>query len=221
MQAAFAPKIWGHWLPVRSTFELRSFAKILLYELEPWRLARVGNSWGLDQHCRSMWRGASPTQLTEDSGDTQRAEACALLGCTLPMKVRLNPWRLAMAEARDAFGTGANSFNWSLHPILTTPLFAVLTDINGKLLESVASAQKDWAEFVHRRVKEDIAVSQQLASCKSLGDMQQICSQYVRTAFEHYREQSERAVQRGKSTSDGLAQTLELGARDSAGGVRH
>ena len=126
-----------------------------------------------------------------------------------------------MAETRDAFGTGANSFNLSLHPILTTPLFAVLTDINGKLLESVASAQKDWAEFVHRRVKEDIAVSQQLVSCKSLGDMQQICSQYVRTAFEHYREQSERAVQRGKSTSDGLVQTLELGARDSAGGVRH
>ena len=126
-----------------------------------------------------------------------------------------------MAEARDAFGTAANSFNWSLHPMLTTPLFAVLTDINGKLLESVASAQKDWAEFVHRRVKEDIAVSQQLVSCKSLGDVQQICSQYVRTAFEHYREQSERAVQRGKSTSDGLVQTLELGARDSAGGVRH
>jgi len=121
-----------------------------------------------------------------------------------------------MAEARDAFGTAANSFNW-----MATPLFAALTDINGKLLESVAGAQKDWAEFVHRRVKEDIAVSQQLVSCKSLGDMQQICSQYVRTAFEHYREHSERAVQRGKSTSDGLVQTLELGARDSAGGVRH
>jgi|RhiMetdeSRZDD1v2_1073273.scaffolds.fasta_scaffold62322_5 hypothetical protein len=126
-----------------------------------------------------------------------------------------------MAEARDAFGTAANSFGWSLHPMLATPLFAVLTDINGKLLESVAGAQKDWAEFVHRRVKEDIAVSQQLVSCKSLGDMQQICSQYVRTAFEHYREQSERAVQRGKSTSDDLAQTLELGARESAGGMRH
>ena len=125
-----------------------------------------------------------------------------------------------MTETRDGFGAVANSFTWS-DPMRTTQLFAVLTDINGKLLESVAGAQKDWAEFVQRRIKEDIAVSQQLVSCKSLGDMQQICSQYVRTAFEHYREQSERAVQRGKSTSDGLAQTLELGAREPPGGARH
>jgi hypothetical protein len=126
-----------------------------------------------------------------------------------------------MAETRDALGTGTNSFNWSLRPVLSTPLLTVLADINGKLLESVASAQKDWAEFVHRRVKEDIAASQQLMSCKSLEDMQQVYSQYMRTAFEQYREQSERAVQRGKSTTDGLAQTLELGARESARGVRH
>ena len=127
-----------------------------------------------------------------------------------------------MTETRSvAADTDTSSFNWSLSPMLRTPLLTVLTDINGKLLESAASAQKDWAEFVHRRVKEDIAVSQQLMSCKSLGDMQQVYSQYMRTAFEQYREQSERAVQRGKSTTDGLARTLELGARESARGVPH
>lgn len=124
-----------------------------------------------------------------------------------------------MAEARDREGTG--SFNWSLRPVLSTPLLAVLTDINGKLLESVATAQKDWAEFVHQRVKEDIAVSQLLMSCKSIGDMQEIYSQYLHTAFEHYREQSERVVQRSKSTTDGLARTLELGAGEPTRGVRH
>jgi len=96
--------------------------------------------------------------------------------------------------------------------MLTTPLFAALTDINGKLLESVASAQKDWGEFVHRRVKEDIAVSQRLMSCRSLGDMRQIYTEYMRTALEHYRDQSERAVQRGKSTTEGLAKSIALGA---------
>jgi hypothetical protein len=124
-----------------------------------------------------------------------------------------------MTETRNAAAAGTNSFNWSPGPVLSTPLLAVLADINGKLLESAASAQKDWAEFVHRRVKEDIAVSQQLMSCKSLGDMQQVCSEYMRTAFEHYREQSERAVQRGKSTTEGLVQTL--GAGEPARGVRH
>jgi hypothetical protein len=127
---------------------------------------------------------------------------------------------VALPENNSAEGAAANLFNWPLRPVASTPLFATLTDINGKLLESVANAQKDWAEFVHRRVKEDIAVSQQLMGCRSLGDVQQICSQYMCTAFEHYREQSQRAVQRGNSTTAGLAQALELGAKDSTG-MRH
>ena len=126
-----------------------------------------------------------------------------------------------MADGKEAGGAVANSFTWPLRSVVSTPLFAVLTDINGKLLESVVSAQKDWAEFVHRRVKEDIAVSQQLMGCKSLGDMHEICSQYMRTAFEDYRDQSQRAVQRGKSTTAGLAQTFELGAEESAKKARH
>jgi hypothetical protein len=101
------------------------------------------------------------------------------------------------------------------------PLLAVVTDINGKLLESAARAQRDWAEFVHRRVKEDVAVSQRLMSCQSLADMQQIYSQYFQTAFAHYREQSERAVERGKSTTEAIAGSLESGANAAAEPARH
>jgi len=126
-----------------------------------------------------------------------------------------------MAEARDGESAGANSFDWSVAPVLSAPLFAVLTDINGKLLESMAIAQRDWAEFVHRRVKEDIAVSQQLMGCTSLGDMQQIYSQYVQTALEHYREQSEKAMRRGKSATDGLARTMDWRSSQSAREARH
>src|SRR4051812_40294104 len=79
-----------------------------------------------------------------------------------------------MTESRDASNAAANLFNWPLSPMLGAPLMTVLADINGKLLESAASAQKDWADFVHQRVKEDIATSQQLMSCKSLDDMQQV-----------------------------------------------
>src|SRR5882762_7992885 len=68
--------------------------------------------------------------------------------------------RPTMAEVRD--GPRGNSFAWSMPPVAGNPLLTVVTDINGKLLESVASAQKDWAEFVHRRVKENIAASHQI-----------------------------------------------------------
>jgi hypothetical protein len=101
------------------------------------------------------------------------------------------------------------------------PLLAVMTDINGKLLESVANTQKDWADFVHRRVKEGIAASHQLMNCQSLSDMHEIYSQYLRTVFAQYREHSERLVQRGKSMTEQLAQAMESRAGGSTQQARH
>jgi cation transport regulator ChaB len=123
--------------------------------------------------------------------------------------------------ARDGQRAGANSFAWAMPLVAGNPLFAAVTDINGKLLESAACVQKDWAEFVHRRVKEDIAVSQRLMNCQSLGDMQQIYSQYFQTAFEHYREQSERAVQSGKSMTEAVAESVESRANAAAEPARN
>src|SRR5262245_57260014 len=109
-------------------FKLRSFAKILLYGMEP-------------THISARWLTMGPGGAPTDSAS--KRVRCG--GLHVADEGTFNPTgRLDMAEARDAFGTAANSFNWSLHPMLTTPLFAALTDINGKLLESVASAQKDW-----------------------------------------------------------------------------
>lgn len=127
-----------------------------------------------------------------------------------------------MTEVRHEQRTSANSFAW---PMPSMPpgnlLVAVTTDINGKLLESAASAQKDWAEFVHRRVKENVAVAQRLLTCQSPADMQEVYSQYVRTAFDQYREQSEKALQTGKSITEGLAQTIESRVGEVAQQTRH
>lgn len=56
----------------------------------------------------------------------------------------------------------------------------------GKLLESVAGAQKEWADFMTRRIREDVRVSQQLVGCRSLAD----CN-YLRKAMDQYQEQSQ------------------------------
>jgi hypothetical protein len=106
-------------------------------------------------------------------------------------------------------------------PVTGNPLLAVVTDVNAKLLESVASAQKDWAEFVHRRIKEDVAASQQLMNCQSLADMQEIYSQYWQTAFEQYREQSERVVQKGRAMTEELAQTMESRVGETTQRTQH
>src|SRR5262245_48133164 len=117
--------------------------------------------------------------------------------------------------ARDGQRVAATSFAWALPSVAGNPLFAVVTGMNGKLLESATRVHMDWAEFVHRRVKEDIAVSQRLMNCQSLSDMQQIYSQYFQTAFEQYREQSERAVQRSTSMTDAVVESMAPRAREA------
>ena len=126
-----------------------------------------------------------------------------------------------MTEVRHEQRTSVKSFAWPTSMLPGNPLLAVATDVNGKLLESVASAQKEWVEFVHRRIKENLAASQRLLSCKSATDVQEVYSQYLLTAFEHYREQSEKVVQTGKSMTEGLGQTMEPRADEIAQKTRH
>lgn len=127
-----------------------------------------------------------------------------------------------MAEVGHEQRTSTNSFAWPMPSMPPgNPLLAATTDINGKLLESAAAAQKDWAEFVHRRVKENVAVAQRLLSCQSFADMQDVYSQYLRTAFEQYREQSEKVVQTGRAVTEGLAQTMESRASEIPQQTRH
>jgi hypothetical protein len=126
-----------------------------------------------------------------------------------------------MIDARDGQRTGGNSFAWSMSPVAGNPVLVVMADIHGKWLESVANTQKDWAVFVHRRVKEDIAASHQLMNCQSLTDMQEIYSQYLQTVFAQCREHSERLVQRGKSMTEELAQSMEPSAGGATQQVRH
>ena len=103
-----------------------------------------------------------------------------------------------------------------MQPIMQNPMMAILAEMNGSFLESVATAQKDWVDFVHRRIKEDVAVSRQLMRCQSLAEMHQIYSHYLRTAFEQYQKESEKVVQRGESMAQHLAETTEAAVKEGA-----
>ena len=123
-----------------------------------------------------------------------------------------------MAQAKNAQRHTMNSIAGmvGMPPIMQNPMMAILAEMNGSFLESVATAQKDWVDFVHRRIKEDVAVSRQLMRCQSLAEMHQIYSHYLRTAFEQYQKESEKVVQRGESMAQHLAETTEAAVKEGA-----
>jgi len=109
-----------------------------------------------------------------------------------------------MAQASESQRYGINAFPWMTSPFVGSPLVSLLADFNGKLLQSVAGVQNEWADFVNRRVREDVAVSQQLIGCQSFADMHDVNINYVRRAFDQYQEHSQRAGHRAQSTVDEL-----------------
>jgi hypothetical protein len=120
------------------------------------------------------------------------------------------PERNHMAQKEES-NLVLNSLNWGMPPMMSAPLFALLAEFNGTLLESVAAAQKEWGDFVHRRIKEDVATWRQLMQCHSLADMHQVFSQYLTTAFEQSQNQSTKIVERVQSVARHLAEAPEGG----------
>jgi hypothetical protein len=112
-------------------------------------------------------------------------------------------------QSKEGRRQGGNALSFGMAPAMFNPMMTILANMNATILEGFATAQKDWADFVQRRVREDVAVTRQLMNCQSLADMHQIYSQYLRTAFEQYREQSEQVVQRGAGMAQHLAEATE------------
>jgi hypothetical protein len=125
-----------------------------------------------------------------------------------------------MAQSKEQRSQVVNSAWLGMAPAMFNPMMTIFVDLNATILEGFATAQKDWADFLQRRIREDVAVSRQLMNCQSLPDMYQIYSQYLQTAFEQYREQSEHVVHRGASMAQHLAEKTEAKASEFSR-VRH
>ena len=118
-----------------------------------------------------------------------------------------------MAQSKEERGHLGNSF---MTPTFTNPMLTRLADMNATFLEGLATAQKDWADFVQRRTREDVALTRQLLKSHSMAEMHQIYSQYFQTAFQQYREQSEKVVQRSESIAQHLSETTGTTAKEAA-----
>jgi hypothetical protein len=121
-----------------------------------------------------------------------------------------------MSHAKEERSQLLNSFAVSMQPMMQVPMFTIFAEMNCTVLESLARAQKEWVDFVHRRIGEDVAVSRQLMQCHSLADMHQVYSHYLTKAFGQYKAQSDRVVQRGQSMAENLAETAAEHEKEAA-----
>lgn len=116
-----------------------------------------------------------------------------------------------MPQSHNENDNSLKSFN--PFPMMQSPLFSLFAEVNGTVLHAFAAAQKDWAEFVHNRVSEELAVLRQLMQCHSPAEMHQVYAEYLSKAFQQYQEQSAKIVQRGQAMTQQTSENAKESAR--------
>ncbi len=88
--------------------------------------------------------------------------------------------------------TGNDTSSWMMPFTLEAmmemqrPTFTAMAEVNTRLFESIAEANKEWATFVNRRLKEDLAIPQQLAECRTPQDLYRVYAQFFQNACSQY-----------------------------------
>ena len=66
------------------------------------------------------------------------------------------------------------------------PGLAAIAEMNGRLYESITAVNKEWVTIVNRCLKEDLAVHQQLAQCRTAQDLYQVYAQFFQNTWAQY-----------------------------------
>ena len=122
-------------------------------------------------------------------------------------------------EARTEVSTWMTPFGLETMLEMQRPTLTAMAEGNTKLYESLAAANREWAAFLNRSLKDDLAVPQQLAQCRSLQDIYRVYAQILQNACSHYQAGLTQMAKFSQSiTENALKTTLRS---DSEGGTKH
>ena len=92
---------------------------------------------------------------------------------------------------------------------LNRPALQAMAQMNGKMYDGIATLNKNWVAFLNRRLKEDLAMPQQLAACKTVQDMCGVYAGFFQNACAHYQSELEQMTKLGKSLADETAHAVQ------------
>ena len=111
--------------------------------------------------------------------------------------------------------TDTDASNWTM-PFgveammqMQRPTLSAMAEVNTRLYESIAAANREWTSFVNRRLKEDLAVPQQLAECRTPQDLYRVYAQFFQNACSQYQSGLEQMTKFSQSIAENALQTLQ------------
>jgi hypothetical protein len=107
-------------------------------------------------------------------------------------------------------------FNFESLMELNRPALNAMAQMNGKVYDGLATMNKNWVAFLNRRLKEDLAVPQQLAACKTVQDMYGVYAEFFQNACSDYQSEFEQMTKLGKTLADDAMQALQTRMEETA-----
>ena len=89
------------------------------------------------------------------------------------------------------------------------PAFTAMAEVNTRMYESIAAANREWASFINRRLKDDLAMPQQLAECKNLQDLYRVYTQFFQNACSQYQSGLEQMMKLSQSITEAAVHSLQ------------
>ncbi|HJU31820.1 MAG TPA: phasin family protein [Hyphomicrobiaceae bacterium] len=101
---------------------------------------------------------------------------------------------------------------------LNRPALQAMAQVNGKMYDGIATWNRNWVNFLNRRLKEDMAVPQQLAACKTMQDMYGVYAEFFQNACAQYQSEFEQMAKLSKSLASDTMQVMQAHADDAREG---
>ncbi len=98
------------------------------------------------------------------------------------------------------------------------PALAAMGELNSRLYDGIAAMGTEWMSLCRRRLREDLAMPEQLAACKTAQDMYRLYAEYFRNALSHYQLGFQQMTKCGLSLAEDTFDVLSL--RAERGGAR-
>jgi hypothetical protein len=99
---------------------------------------------------------------------------------------------------------------------INRPALTAMAQVNGKVYDNLAAINRNWVTFINRRLKEELAMPQNLAGCKTVQDMYGVYSEFFQTAVTDYQSEFEQMTKLGKSLAEETAQIMQTRLDDVA-----
>ena len=123
--------------------------------------------------------------------------------------------RHADSDSKHAPAAFTMPFGQDMIGFMYQPAFAAMADVNGRLYTGLIEFNKEWANFVNRRLQDDLSLPQQFGACKTPRDVFKVYADFYRQAFEDYQHEFAKLAKMGQGLAAEAAEAMQMSHKGS------